>query len=148
MTKRRDLFIMAPAPGKAAEAEKALSSWLREIDGHPGYLGGAVLKECAGELLPDTMVLALEFESTAAARAFWPTIEGPGQPNPIYPDDRSRTSPDQGGVLFDPGTDRTDEASPSGTPLRHDRGGGLFARLLHVHAEVADEFASTSTVPG
>lgn len=138
MSARRDLFVLVAAPGRELEAEKTLSSWLREIEGHAGYLGGAVLKERAGELLPNTMVLALDFESTDAARAFWPTIEGSDQLNPIYPDDRDSKLPDQGRAFFE--GESADAAS-----LRFDRAGGLSARMLHVHAQVLDEHR-TATV--
>jgi hypothetical protein len=143
MTKRRDLFIMAALPGKEQEAQETLSKWLRQIDGQPGYLGGAVLRETAGELLPNTLVLSLDFESTEAARAFWPTIEGPDNINPIYPDDR-KPSPDQGAVLF-VREGEGDDAKVAPAELRFDRGGGTFARLLHVHAEAVDEFTSVAS---
>ena len=73
--KRRDIFINVAKPGHGDEARKYLAEWLRSLDGHPGYLGGSVLEEVAGELLPDTVVLIMEFESTEAARALWPKIE-------------------------------------------------------------------------
>ena len=138
MTKRRDVFIFVPAPGRAMQAQEYLGSWLRSLDGHPGYLGGSVLKEVANELLPDTMVLLLEFESTDAARALWPKIED--TINPLYPDDKSDTSPDQGPAFFD----GTSAAVKSGTPLslRFSRGNGLLARMLHIHAAEVDAFAS------
>ena len=44
MTKRRDLFIFVADPDGAEGARKYLSDWLRQFDGHPGYLGGFVLK--------------------------------------------------------------------------------------------------------
>ena len=72
--KRRDIFIFVAKPGSADQAKKYLGEWLRSLDGHPGYLGGSVLEEVAGELLPDTIVALMEFESTEAARALWPKI--------------------------------------------------------------------------
>lgn len=138
MTKRRDLFIFVPRPGKAKEATTYLGDWLRELEGHPGYLGGSVLTECAAELLPDTLVLILEFESTEAARALWPKIEN--TVNPLYPDDASDKSPDQGGAFFD-GTKQSLEEGGE-LPLKFTRGNGLLARMLHVHAAVADEVAA------
>ncbi|MFI7065790.1 hypothetical protein ACIBL3_32660 [Kribbella sp. NPDC050124] len=132
--KRRDIFIFVPQPGKAAEAKEYLADWLRSLGGHPGYLGGSVLEEVAGELLPDTLVMLLEFESTEAARALWPKIEN--TINPLYPDDKSDKSPDQGTAFFD----------GAGSPLKFTRGNGLLARMLHIHAGVADEF-STEPAP-
>jgi hypothetical protein len=133
--KRRDIFIFVPKPGTADQAKKYVGEWLRSLDGHPGYLGGSVLEEVAGELLPDTLVLTMEFESTEAARALWPKIEN--TVNPLYPDDKSDKSPDQGTAFFD----GTKEAIAAGaeSPLRFTRGDGLLARMLHIHAAVAEE---------
>ena len=97
--KRRDTFIFVAKPGAGDKAKDYLADWLRSLDGHPGYLGGAVLQEVAGELLPDTLVMQMEFESTEAARALWPKIEN--TINPLYPDDKSDKSPDQGTAFFD-----------------------------------------------
>jgi len=130
MTKRRDVFIFVAEPGKDEAAQAYLGEWLRSLDGHPGYLGGAVLRECAGELLPGTLVMTLEFTSTEAARTLWPKIEN--TVNPLYPDDKSDKSPDQGAAYFD-------GASP---PLKFSRGNGLLARMLHIHAAQVDEFVS------
>jgi hypothetical protein len=130
MTKRRDVFIFVAEPGKDGAAQAYLGEWLRSLNGHPGYLGGSVLRECAGELLPGTLVMTLEFESTDAARALWPKIEN--TVNPLYPDDKSDKSPDQGAAYFD-----------GGLPLRFTRGNGLLARMLHIHAAQVDEFVAT-----
>jgi hypothetical protein len=133
--KRRDIFIFVAKPGAADQAKKYLAEWLRSLDGHPGYLGGSVLEEVADELLPDTMVLLMEFESTEAARALWPKIEN--TVNPLYPDDKSDKSPDQGTAFFN----GTKEAIAAGeeSPLKFTRGDGLFARMLHVHAAVVED---------
>jgi hypothetical protein len=133
--KRRDIFIFVPKPGTADQAKKYLGEWLRSLDGHPGYLGGSVLEEVAGELLPDTLVLTMEFESTEAARALWPKIEN--TVNPLYPDDKSDKTPDQGTAFFD-GTKEA-IAAGAGSPLSFTRGDGLLARMLHIHAAVAEE---------
>lgn len=141
MTKRRDLFIFVANPDKAEEARTYLSDWLRELDGHPGYLGGFVLKESAGELFDNTLVLALDFESTEAARTLWPKIEN--TVNPLYPDDKSDKSPDQGTAFFDGTQDKVKNGEPQ--PLRFTRGNGLLARMLHIHAEAVDEYATASS---
>jgi hypothetical protein len=127
MTRRRDVFIFVAEQGKTEAAQAYLGEWLRSLDGHPGYLGGSVLAECAGELRPGTLVMLMEFESTEAARALWPKIEN--TVNPLYPDDKSDKSPDQGAAFFD-GT----------RELKFSRGNGLLARMLHVHAAAVDEF--------
>jgi hypothetical protein len=131
MTKRRDVFVFVSEPGKTEQAQDYLGEFLRSLDGHPGYLGGSVLKECAGELLPGTLVLLLDFESTEAARALWPKIEN--TVNPLYPDDKTDKSPDQGVAFF---------ANGGASPLTFSRGNGLLARMLHVHAAAVDEFAT------
>jgi hypothetical protein len=136
--KRRDIFIFVARPGAADEAKKYLAEWLRSLDGHPGYLGGSVLEEVADELLPDTIVALMEFESTEAARALWPKIEN--TVNPLYPDDKSDKTPDQGIAFFD----GTKDAVQGGAelPLKFTRGDGLFARMLHVHAAVVEEITA------
>jgi hypothetical protein len=140
MTKRRDLFIFVANPDKSDEARTYLSDWLRELDGHPGYLGGTVQQETAGELFDNTLVLALEFESTESARALWPKIET--TINPLYPDDKSDDRPDQGTAFFDGTKKVVQDGGP--LPLSFTRGNGLLARMLHIHAEVIDEFAASS----
>ena len=138
--KRRDTFIFVAKPGAGDKAKDYLADWLRSLDGHPGYLGGAVLQEVAGELLPDTLVLQLEFESTEAARALWPKIEN--TVNPLYPDDKSDKSPDQGSAFFDATKDAVKEGGE--VPLKFTRGNGLLARMLHIHAAVAEEVSATA----
>jgi hypothetical protein len=83
-------------------------------------------------------VLIMEFESTEAARALWPKIEN--TINPLYPDDKSDKTPDQGPAFFD----GTKEAVAAGgeLPLKFTRGDGLFARMLHVHAAVVEEVSA------
>ncbi|RKN12841.1 hypothetical protein [Streptomyces radicis] len=137
MSKRRDVFIFVAEPGKADEAQTYLGAWLRSLEGHPGYLGGSVLQEVAGELLPGTLVLIMEFASTDDARALWPKIEN--TVNPLYPDDKSDTSPDQGTAFFDGTRDALANGTP--LPLRFTRGNGLLARMLHIHAAEVDAFA-------
>lgn len=138
MSKRRDLFIFVADPVKAQEARTYLSDWLRQLDGHPGYLGGSVLQETAGELIDNTLVLALEFASTEAARALWPKIEN--TVNPLYPDDKSDKTPDQGTAFFDGTKDAV--AGGARLPLKLTRGNGLLARMLHIHAEAIDDYVA------
>ncbi len=135
--RRRDIFIFTARPGAADEAKKYMGEWLRSLEGHPGYLGGSVLEEVAGELLPDTLALLMEFESTEAARALWPKIEN--TVNPLYPDDKSDKTPDQGTSFFDGTKDSI--AAGAESPLKFMRGNGLLARMLHIHASVVEEVA-------
>ena len=138
--KRRDIFINVAKPGHGDEARKYLAEWLHSLDGHPGYLGGSVLEEVAGELLPDTVVLIMEFESTEAARALWPKIEN--TINPLYPDDKSDKTPDQGTAFFDGTTEAVKKGAD--VPLKFTRGNGLIARMLHVHAAVVEEVTASA----
>ena len=136
--KRRDVFIYVAQPGQAENAKKYMAEWLRSLDGHPGFLGGSVLEEVANELLPDTLVMLMEFESTEAARALWPKIEN--TVNPLYPDDKSDKSPDQGTAFFDGTKEKVANGEPM--PLRFTRGEGQLARMLHIHAAVVEEVAT------
>ncbi|MFD7161436.1 hypothetical protein ACFV9C_43105 [Kribbella sp. NPDC059898] len=124
-------------PGKDAQAQDALRAFLREIEGHPGYLGGSVTKNSsASELrhLPgELFVLTFDFESTDTVRAFRKAI-GDGV-NPITQDDKATKSKDQGAVMFD------EQASGE---LDYEKGGGVFAQLMHVHAYLVDEYSSSS----
>ena len=138
--KRRDIFIFVAKPDTGDQARKYLGEWLRSLDGHPGYLGGSVLEEVAGELLPETLALLMEFESTEAARALWPKIEN--TVNPLYPDDKSDKSPDQGTAFFDGTKDAL--AQGGDLPLEFTRGDGLFARMLHIHAAVVEEVTTSA----
>ncbi|MDQ4039830.1 MAG: hypothetical protein M3313_16145 [Actinomycetota bacterium] len=129
MTNRRDTFILVPSPGKGEEEAQAdVSTWLRDIEGTAGYRGGAVLKESANELLPNTLVLTLDFQSTDAIRAFRKEI-GEGT-NPITNDDKATKSADQVAVLGDL------EGAPA---LRYEKGNGMLALPPHVHGLVVDE---------
>ena len=138
MTPRRDLFVYVAKPGTRDETIRYLTGWLESLVGHPGFLGGSVLVEEGGELLPDTMVVIMNFESGDAARALWPKIEN--TINPLYPDDKSDGSPDQGTAFFDGTKERVEAGGPLG--LRFSRGDGRVARMLHVHAEVASEVSA------
>jgi hypothetical protein len=133
--KRRDIFIFVAKPGSEDEAKKYCAEWLRSLEGHEGYLGGSVLEEMAGELVPGTFAMLMEFDSTESARAMWPKIED--TVNPLYPDDKSDKSPDQGPAFFDGTKDAVDAGAES--PLKFTRGDGLLARMLHIHAQVVEE---------
>ncbi|HEX9551262.1 MAG TPA: hypothetical protein VF971_09225 [Candidatus Limnocylindrales bacterium] len=150
--RRRDLFILVPAPGRADEAAAFASAWLRQLDGHPGYLGGVVVRESAGEMLENTMAVMIEFEDTAAAKALWPKIEN--LVTPISSDVAGAQPRDQAPVLTQFLIDRGDDHSEA-TELRADatrklefnRGNGLFARLLHMHGEILDDYPASGAGP-
>jgi hypothetical protein len=150
--RRRDVFILVPAPGRTEEASAFASKWLRDLDGHPGYLGGAILEESAGEMLEHTMAVMLEFENPVAAKALWPKIED--LVTPISTDVAGIQPRDQGPVLYqflvDRGDDHaeaTDLRAAATRKLSFNRGHGLFARLLHMHSEIADEYRATGSGP-
>jgi hypothetical protein len=152
MAPRRDHFVLVAAPGRADEAAEFMKGWLRELDGHPGYRGGAVLRESAGEVFPETFVLTLEFDSTPDAKALWPKIEG--KRTPIEPDTPGVQPPDQGAVLFDWLASRDHHAADDGSreaavaKLRFNRGGSLFARMIHLHCEFVDEYRAGIVTDG
>jgi hypothetical protein len=150
--RRRDIFILVPEPGRAAEATAFASAWLRQLDGHPGYFGGTVLRESAGEMLEETMAVVLEFEDTAAAKALWPKIEN--LVTPISSDVPGTQPRDQGPVLSrfladrgDDHSEATDLRASATRQLEFDRGNGLFARLLHMHSEIVDDYRATGSGP-
>lgn len=136
MSRRRETIVLACKPGKEEEAENTLTKFLRDIEGHDGYLGGSVTKNSSEKELRhipgETFVLTFDFESTDKVRAFRKAI-GSGV-NPITQDDKSTKSTDQGLVIFN--EDDTPE-------LSYDKGDGVFAQLLHVHAFLVDDYAST-----
>jgi hypothetical protein len=152
---RRDVYILVPAPGRKEEAERALQQWLVELDEHPGYLGGAVLREYAGELAPDTLGLVMDFETVEDGRALWKALKGKAYPTASDVPDGAHA--DQGWILFtdrlhahDGGhghtgsdEDHTHEDAVAANQLEYNRGGGLFARLLHGHFEVAHLYTAT-----
>ena len=136
--KRRETFVLVPRPGTGEEAQQALSEWLRAIDGYPGYLGGFILKESSGELLPDTLVVQLDLDGDKEIRMrFWNRLEQ--EINPLYPDDKTTDPPDQGAVIFD---------RPEGeVELDYNQGNGMFAQLLHIHANLVDEHTARMPNP-
>jgi hypothetical protein len=144
MAKRRDVFILVPAPGRKEDATRAIADWLEQLDGYPGFLGGSILYETANELIEDTIVLITDFDSTASSRATYEKLEASGLGWAFEPNGKGPETEDQGWALYPDGAET--RRLGTGAPLRgaldllsFDRGNGALARLLHVHAEVAYE---------
>ena len=137
----RQFQVFAAAPGRRAEAEDRLRSWLEAASGAPQFRGGAILREYAGEFGPIEGALAVldDIESRDEARAFRAATES--IPNPMAQDVAGAEPADQGAVLFaaphihGPDGHEHDGHEPD-VHLDYDRGGGLLARLLHGHCEV------------
>jgi len=113
---------------------------------------GAVLAESAGEMLEHTLAIVIEFMDTAAARALWPKIED--LVTPISSDIPGTQPRDQSRVFYqflvdrgDDHTKATDLRATATRKLSFNRGNGLFARLLHMHSEIVDEYAATGSGP-
>lgn len=134
---RRDVFIFAAKPGEREESIQYVTDWLESLKGHPGYLGGAILRETADELFEDVLfVVTMDFADTESARALWPKIDT--TINPLYSDIKSENKePDQAPRFFDGTKERVAAGAP--LDLKFNRGDGRLARMLHLHAEVANE---------
>lgn len=130
---RNDIWVYVPKPGREAEAHEKLKAWLQELDGHPGYLGGSLMSDAAGELVNGAIIVNLRFDSTESARALWPKLKD----HPVESDILPQYPPDQGWILFE-----DKKEIPLDQRLEFNRGRGLFARLLHIHAQVDFEFAA------
>ncbi|MFP5380194.1 MAG: hypothetical protein ACLGHP_10700 [Vicinamibacteria bacterium] len=154
----RHFQLFAPAPGREAEAERALLRWLDGVATAAEFRGGAVLREYAGEFGDVQGALAVMYdvesrESGAALRQATASV-----PNPMAQDVPGDEPADQGAVLFngsaahghDNGHDHVhgddDHAHGAGLPgLRYDRGGGMLARLFHGHFTVVEGRAAASS---
>jgi len=143
----RHFFLLVPASGREDEAARALSDWLARVQDLPGFRGGAVLREYAGEFggLPNVLALTYDLEPELR-HAFWDTTST--LPDPMRPDLPGPIPPDQTAALLtdaghthtadhdDAHTHAGDHVHDIGEHLEFNRGGGLFARVLHVHSEI------------
>ncbi len=155
----RHFQLFAPAPGREAEAERALSRWLEAVSGVEAFRGGCVLREYAREFGDVEGALALTYdvdsrEGGAAFREATASI-----PNPTRQDVPGGEVPDQWAVLFEASGHDHDHAHEGdghdghghlgedvATVLSYNRGGGLFARLMHGHFTVVSEATPASAV--
>lgn len=149
----RHFQLFAAAPGRDAEAERALAGWLEAVSDADEFRGGAVLREYAGEFgdIHGALALTYDVDSREAGAAFRRATAGIA--NPMTPDLPGDEPADQGEVLFAAGAHthgphdgddhdgqehahhETDGQTSVGE-LRFDRGGGLLARLMHGHFTV------------
>lgn len=143
----RHFQLFAPAPGREAEAERALQRWLDGVATAEEFRGGAVLREYAGEFgdVEGALAVMYDVESREAGAAFRKATTG--VPNPMAQDVAGAEPPDQGAVLFESdhahghsghgdhdSHDEGQHAHAAGLAgLRYDRGGGMLARLFHGH---------------
>ena len=158
----RHSFLLVPAPGREEEAVSALTRWLRAVEALPGFHGGAVLREYAHEFkgFPDLLTLTYDLDRDTR-HTFWEAAKA--LPDPMRPDIGDDIPPDQSAIIFageshsHPGGGHEDQSHDhvdghehaSVDQLDFNRGGGLFARVLHVHAEVlADTTRHASAAVG
>jgi hypothetical protein len=149
---QRHTYLLVPAPGRGDEAVSALAAWLKQSEGLPGFHGGAVLREYAGEFngFPDVLTLTYDLDRDTR-HAFWDAAKA--LPDPMRPDVGDEVPPDQSATIFGNAGHSHDGAGdhdhdhphghshdehdhPSADQLDFNRGGGLFARVLHVHSEI------------
>lgn len=168
----RHFFLFAAAPGRQEEAERALCEWLASSKQFPQFLGGAVLRARAGELgdMPPPLAVTYDVKSREEGNAF--KAASKSIPDPMSED--MPGIEDQGHVLFggcnghdhgshghhaldhhdddhdhghsghEEGHAHLEVSSEAPAKLRFDRGGGLLARLMHVHFELLDQQTSAS----
>lgn len=143
----RHFQLFAPAPGREAEAERALQRWLDGVATAEEFRGGAILREYAGEFgdVEGALAVMFDLDSREAGAAFRGATAG--VPNPMTQDVPGDEPPDQGAVLFESrhahgrsgdedhdSHDGGQHAHAAGlASLRYDRGGGMLARLFHGH---------------
>ena len=138
----RHIHWYVAAPGREAEGERALKNWIGLMETADGFRGAEVLRE-VDHLLGVVAVVQL-WDSAEAATAFNAANR---RSNPTLADIPGPTPADQGSVLFghrhdhdghghgdEPHHAHEDHELSAG--LDYNRGGGLFARLLHGHFEV------------
>lgn len=141
----RHIHYYAVAPGRQSEAERALIKWTTQMEKANGFSGAEVLRE--DDHMKGVVAVVQDWDSDEAVGAF---LAANKAANPTLPDVAGPTPRDQGGVLF-AGHGRADEhghdhgdsphghdhASPADlSKLDFNRGGGLFARLVHGHFDV------------
>jgi hypothetical protein len=155
---RRQINLLVAAPGREDEAVQALTAWLSRAQEFPGFRGGAVLREYAGEFkdMPNVLALTYDLDSREVATAFADWVKT--IPDPTRPDLPGPVPADQIGVLVSTVTqhshghdhdhDHTHDHRPVGPGLEFNRGGGLFARLLHMHSEIVTDTSRQAVAVG
>jgi hypothetical protein len=144
----RHFQLFAPAPGREAEAERALQRWLEGVATAAEFRGGAVLREYAGEFGDVEGALAVMYDVESREAGAELRRATADLPNPMSQDVSGDEPPDQGAVLYarvhdhahggnDDSHAHLDEGGhahgASFGGLNYDRGGGMLARLFHGH---------------
>jgi hypothetical protein len=157
----RHFQLFAPAPGREAEAERALLHWLEGVAAASEFRGGAVLREYAGEFgdVEGALAVMYDLESREAGAAFRQATAD--VPNPMAQDVPGDEPADQGVVLFEASTGHrhgadgdhhghdSEHAHGAGlSGLRYDRGGGMLARLFHGHFTIVASQSPTGINAG
>lgn len=157
----RHFQLFAPAPGREAEAERALLRWLEAVNRAAEFRGGAVLREYAGEFgnVEGALAVMYDVESREAGAAFRQATSD--VPNPMAQDVPGDEPADQGGVLFESDRGHSHDGDGDHHPhrdehthgaglsgLRYDRGGGMLARLFHGHFTVVASQSPTNVSTG
>ena len=140
----RHIHWYVAAPGRGDEGERALKNWIGLMATAEGFRGAEVLRE--DDHMRGVTAVVQMWDSAEAAKAFNAANK---RSNPTLTDIPGPTPADQGSVLFESSHahDHGDHGHVDGHGHAHDaqelfasldfnRGGGLFARLLHGHFEV------------
>jgi len=144
----RHFQLFAAAPGREAEAERALQRWLEGVATAAEFRGGAVLREYAGEFGDVEGALAVMYDVESREAGAELRRATAHVPNPMAQDVSGDEPPDQGAVLYERGHEHAqggdddfrphidEDGDAHGTShggLSYDRGGGMLARLFHGH---------------
>lgn len=146
----RHIHWYVAAPGREDEGERALKNWIGLMEQAEGFRGATVLRE--EDHLQGVVAVVQDWDTRDAAKAFTAANK---RSNPTLPDIPGPTPADQGAVLFE--SDHSHDHGEHGHDHGHgdhghahgaqepfagldfNRGGGLFARLLHGHFQVIDQ---------
>ena len=150
----RHIHWYVTAPGREDEGERTLKNWIGLMATAEGFRGAELLRE--DDHMRGVTAVVHMWDSAEAAKAFNAANK---RSNPTLTDIPGPNPADQGAVLFESshgdhghgdhnynhghgdrghgaGHGHTHDAQELFTGLDFNRGGGLFARLLHGHFEV------------
>lgn len=91
----RHIHQYAAAPGRLAEAERALGAWIARMQDATGFRGAALSREDGH--MPGVLAVVQDWDTAEAAHKF---LESDPASNPTRTDIPGTIPPDQGGVLF------------------------------------------------
>lgn len=130
----RHIHWYAVAPGREAEGERAMSEWVTRIRTADGCREASLGRE--DDHMRGVLAVVQDWDSDASLDAFMAVNKAA---NPTAPDTPGHVPADQGNVLFADGAhdhEHGHAAHEHGSRLTYNRGGGLFARLIHGHFQV------------